>query len=199
MTNAITIKTANLFNQTGSANKFYNAYLTVLNGLYTLVTEWGRIGNNPQSQTKNFDSKIAAIEAFNDKVSTKMNRGYTCEFEDQDEPAANITITKRFRNGYSHREYYKKPRLYVTDNFTKKETVFENLMNRRNRPHLAWKKLIMPQLKSLMNEVSLDAVNPKLSWSQKAGCQCGCSPAFILSDPFNPNASYGFDLFVTIK
>lgn len=64
-----------------------------------------------------------------------------------------------------------KTRVYI---FVKGETVLENLQNRRHRPVTVYKKEIIPQLKAHFPD------GVKFSWSQKAGCSCGCSPGFIV-------------------
>jgi hypothetical protein len=54
------------------------------------------------------------------------------------------------------------------------ETVFEQLVNRRNRPHKEYRKHISEILKACgLPE------NTRVRWSQKACCGCGCSPAFL--------------------
>lgn len=59
------------------------------------------------------------------------------------------------------------------------EGILDNLMNRRSRPYLEWKKL-MPQIleKAGFSEKEIGQIKP--SWSQKCGCACGCSPGFKL-------------------
>ncbi len=63
--------------------------------------------------------------------------------------------------------------------FPQGESIVENLMNRRSRPHLEWKKL-MPQIleKAGFSQKEIKEIKP--SWSQKCGCACGCSPGFRL-------------------
>ena len=61
------------------------------------------------------------------------------------------------------------------------ENVMENLMNRRDRPSKAYKEFVLPLgLKELgYTEDEAKAIIKKAYWSQKAGCQCGCSPGFL--------------------
>ena len=49
----------------------------------------------------------------------------------------------------------------------------ENLQNRRTRPYNEFRRVVGPELEKY-------GIRPdqKLSWSQKAGCPCGCSPGF---------------------
>lgn len=57
------------------------------------------------------------------------------------------------------------------------ETLIDNIAERRRRPIKEYRKLI-PEVCA-----SVGVTNPqdlKFSWSQKAGCSCGCSPGFIV-------------------
>jgi len=56
------------------------------------------------------------------------------------------------------------------------ETLIDNLMNRRNRPIKLYREQAIEALKERGVEYST------LSWRQKAGCPCGCSPGFIAED-----------------
>jgi hypothetical protein len=69
-------------------------------------------------------------------------------------------------------QYSQAPRMYVgvTD-----ETVLDNLMNRTRRPYNGYKTLIRASGISEILDIS------KLSWSQRAGCTCPCSPGFIIN------------------
>lgn len=58
------------------------------------------------------------------------------------------------------------------------ESVIQNLMNRRQRPYTSYKKELMPEILEKCNLPK----DTKVSWSQKAGCACGCSPGFIIQD-----------------
>lgn len=57
------------------------------------------------------------------------------------------------------------------------ETVLEQLFSRRNRPVSEYRKNILPEV---LKSQGLPA-DTKIKWSQTAGCQCGCSPGFVLS------------------
>jgi len=65
------------------------------------------------------------------------------------------------------------------------------LLERFDKPYKAYKAEVLPKV--LKDELWL----AKASWSQTAGCSCGCSPGFILDvDP----AQVGYEaVFVTIK
>jgi hypothetical protein len=60
-------------------------------------------------------------------------------------------------------------------------------MNRRSRPYREYGKLLPEVFKQLNMEYS------ESRWSQKVGCDCGCSPGFILNNHF------GYEVYVTIK
>jgi hypothetical protein len=81
-------------------------------------------------------------------------------------------VERKYRAEARISEYYAAPRLYVS---VQDETVLENLMNRRVRPYNAYKTLIHGSDLDQILDLS------KLSWSQKAGCSCPCSPGFILN------------------
>jgi hypothetical protein len=74
--------------------------------------------------------------------------------------------------------------------FPEGETVLQNLANRRHRPSTAYKKEVIPQI---LEKAGLPA-DTKVSWSQKAGCSCGCSPGFLL-----PDSCWGFKVYVTVS
>jgi hypothetical protein len=76
----------------------------------------------------------------------------------------------------------KKMRVYL---FRKRETVWQNLKNRRNRDRSLWRKMTL----QIMEKFGYD--NVEMTFSQKAGCQCGCSPGFIV------NKKNGKELFIT--
>ncbi len=71
----------------------------------------------------------------------------------------------------------KKSRRTVLYMWPVKESVMENLLNRRARPYNEMRRLIPQVLEKvgLRRELASTA-----KWSQKAGCGCGCSPGFIL-------------------
>ena len=73
--------------------------------------------------------------------------------------------------------------------WAKGETLIENLENRKCRPYMIYKKEIMPEV---LRQMGLDSFT-KVRWSQKAGCSCGCSPAFIVV------GHYGTDVSVTVE
>jgi hypothetical protein len=62
-------------------------------------------------------------------------------------------------------------RVYV---WVRNETLLDQLENRRGRPHTEWRPLVREQLRKVYGYTG------RLSWSQNAGCSCGCSPGFVL-------------------
>lgn len=74
--------------------------------------------------------------------------------------------------------------------FPEGETILQNLANRRQRPSTTYKKEVIP---AILAQAGLPA-DTKVTWSQKAGCSCGCSPGFIL-----PDNCWGYKVFVTVS
>ncbi len=95
-------------------------------------------------------------------------------------------------HGRNWRDYAKPPRIYV---FVK-ENVFENLSNRRVRPHTMYKKFaVTPALEAL----GLDVADCTVAWKQKAGCDCGCSPAFIVTSKSGARMMPRSDAYVNVE
>jgi len=104
------------------------------------------------------------------------------------EPGIEITISRRAqprriypKNGRSYeshtwREHTRKTRVYV---WPKNESVLENLAVRHSRPVREWGKVIRERALPVIGLGS-----EKIRWNQKAGCGCGCSPAFVLDGYF---------------
>lgn len=80
-----------------------------------------------------------------------------------------------------------KTRVYV---WPAKETILENLQNRRARPLAQWRKEVLP---AVFEHLGLPSALSKAKWSQSAGCACGCSPGFILEE------HWGQDVFVQLE
>ena len=91
------------------------------------------------------------------------------------------------RKGERYREQHSKSHLSV---YMKGESIWDNLMNRRNRPTKIWKMVGETALASLGMEEELFA---KMYWNQKAGCSCPCSPAFVM-----PNV-FGYYFSITVE
>ena len=76
-----------------------------------------------------------------------------------------------------------------------KETVMENLVNRRSRPYNEFRKLMPQVFAKLRDEGVLSAdVTPKVRWSQYAGCSCPCSPGFIVDDYYMARRTISVEL-----
>lgn len=95
------------------------------------------------------------------------------------------------RSGYKGYEQarermYKPTHIYV---WPKGETILENLEKRHQRPYTIYKKEVIP---NVLRRMGLPSYT-KVRWSQKAGCGCGCSPAFIV------DTHTGADVHVTIE
>ena len=73
------------------------------------------------------------------------------------------------------------------------ETIMQNLMNRRSRPI----KQFRQSVEQAFDAIGVNRNNITIKWSQKAGCQCGCSPGFII-DGWDA-VLYKKDVHITIK
>lgn len=78
-----------------------------------------------------------------------------------------------WNNGVSWKAYEKGTRVYV---FPEGESIWENFLNRRNRPVDVFRDAAKRALADLGIE------HYKLQWSRYAGCSCPCSPGFVLLD-----------------
>mgnify|MGYP000507101505 CR=1 FL=1 len=66
---------------------------------------------------------------------------------------------------------------------------------RYNRPHIMYRKELMPKVWEKLFCHYEPGDGPKIVWSQKAGCSCRCSPGFIIQDwnyKEDINATYRF-------
>lgn len=70
------------------------------------------------------------------------------------------------------RYFNAQPRIYV---HPQNESVLQNLAFRFDRPYQAYRQ-VLPQALEALGLPS----DTKCSWSQKAGCPCGCSPGFVV-------------------
>lgn len=91
---------------------------------------------------------------------------------------------------WSSRRRAKKARIYI---WPKGESIMENLQNRRDRPHTAYRKEVLP---TVFQKLGLDPAT-KVRWSQYAGCSCPCSPGFIVES--YPAELIGRDVSVTVS
>lgn len=104
------------------------------------------------------------------------------------------SITLRTKTGSSSKtnamDFFHRARINISP---AGETVMENWLEgtRYTRPHKLYRAEVLPQLFRLLglNDV-------QVSWSQKAGCRCGCSPGFIVK---TDNVAYDIYVDVTDK
>ena len=82
-------------------------------------------------------------------------------------------IEIRERGNVSYREWIKQTRIYV---WPQGESILENLENRKQRPYTVYKKEVIP---AVLEKMGMPA-DTKVRWSQYAGCDCPCSPGFIV-------------------
>jgi hypothetical protein len=117
--------------------------------------------------------------------------------------ATRIEIRER-KYSNDPRSYNSKPRTYI---FPKGETIIENLfVGRRNRPIDLYRSDILPAVADELARYArtvkgMEHVQPedfKFNWSQKAGCSCGCSPAFIVTGPWVGNVDIFVDAEATV-
>ena len=80
---------------------------------------------------------------------------------------------------------YSKARIYI---HPQDETVMDNLMSRKERPHSIYRKEVLPKL---FKQLGWDA-DTRVKWSQYAGCSCPCSPGFVVDN------IYGRNVFVDV-
>ncbi len=76
--------------------------------------------------------------------------------------------------------------------FHSDEDIVDDLINRHSRPHLQYRKEILPKVREVLN-ISSDV---KFNWNQKAGCKCPCSPGFLISDPDYKYTKYIISVYV---
>jgi hypothetical protein len=104
-----------------------------------------------------------------------------------------IQIVKAEVRNNRYKESNKKGRLYF---FIERESVLNNLMDRRSRPYNEYRKKISDALQIAgVSKEHAEEVAKKAGWSQTAGCSCGCSPGFI----DKTYVLYGKEAFITIK
>ena len=76
----------------------------------------------------------------------------------------------------------------------KDETIVDNLLYRRLRPYTVWKKMVLPKI--IEAYPALARFN--ISWCQRAGCFCPCSPGFIIKPKRGEYGQWYTDLHVDI-
>jgi hypothetical protein len=105
-----------------------------------------------------------------------------------------VTVTKAVPRRWNDRK--RGSRIYI---FPKGESVWNQLFNRHARPHLVWRKRVMPVV---LKRLGLPA-DTKFRWSTRAGCSCPCSPGFIMHSvvQYNKDSQYAAycDIYVTVE
>lgn len=87
-----------------------------------------------------------------------------------------------------------KARIHV---YPQGDNTWRALTERHNHPYEAY-KAEPGMIESALVALGLDPATAKVRWSQKAGCSCGCSPAFIVHGPDSYKA-YGKTCSITIE
>lgn len=80
----------------------------------------------------------------------------------------------------------------------KNEDITDEMMNRRTRPYTQWKKNLMPLAAKLIFEETGLIMSSEISWSQKLGCSCPCSPGFKTSMKHNGNPAEAYTVWITV-
>ena len=66
---------------------------------------------------------------------------------------------------------------------------------RRNNPFKDYREQVLPKAFPLLG---LPA-DTKVRWSQKAGCSCGCSPGFVITNPQYRPTNYWVDINLNME
>lgn len=76
------------------------------------------------------------------------------------------------------------------------ESILEQLTNRRNRPSDVYGALLKDRVRDELVKHGVFPADAKftMQWSQKAGCQCGCSPGFVVR-----GTTTGVDIYVDVE
>ena len=90
---------------------------------------------------------------------------------------SDMTVTELTAQYYRPRRQGLQPRIYV---HPENESIYENFFNRRVRPVSVMKKVALKAFR----DRGFDIEAADIVWQQKAGCTCGCSPAFVLTKSF---------------
>ena len=106
------------------------------------------------------------------------------------------TVTKVTSHNRSSRERKVRGVIYVN---VKNETIMQNLMERKSRPHAEYRKLMPAAFEQMKADgllpPNVEAKDVKMVWSQYAGCSCPCSPGFVVTS----HHLHRKDVWVTIE
>lgn len=87
-----------------------------------------------------------------------------------------MTITEVTTNKSSSARRKTSSVVYI---WPEKETILDNLMNRRDRPYKEWAKLLPEVFKQAFGIEDFKK-EYTARWDQYAGCSCPCSPGFVI-------------------
>jgi len=97
------------------------------------------------------------------------------------------------RKNERYKNYHK---IYI---FIDKETIFENLTERKYRNYKDYKTFVIPKLMEMLDFMFplhyKSVMKDKWGWKQDCGCKCPCSPGFI-GNIYSP---FPLDIHVKIK
>ena len=80
----------------------------------------------------------------------------------------------------------------------KNEDVIEDMKNRRTRPYTEWKKNLLPLAAKLIFDETGLIMGSKISWNQRLGCSCPCSPGFKTSLYDEEGNQHAWTVWITI-
>lgn len=115
-----------------------------------------------------------------------MNLNVT-SFEAREKSAGRANGSDRRDPRYGYGPYAKARIYFGLDGWS----ILDNLFNRGNEPHAIVKPFIVPMALEAMGM----APDTKATWNRKAGCSCGCSPAFVVDAPNEK----GYDVWVSVS
>lgn len=122
-------------------------------------------------ETKTIEENKKLIEAAIEENKKMIKKAQ----EDHNLVVLSVSIKKA-----SFKNAGRKTRIYV---WLEDESVLEQLFARKYRPVALFKKEVLPRATKAIERYikrELTEAEAKAVWSQRAGCNCGCSPGFIL-------------------
>lgn len=144
-----------------------------------------------ETQTKVYDS--GGYRETNVVEALVEHENYTFLISVRDRSRPTLKPGSRYITQREMNEYHRPPRLYFHGDM--KESIFEDLLNRFDRPWKLYRKELLPPIIEALDELGIKV--SKCSWSQKAGCSCGCSPGFIVAAEDRKDNYRPYNIFVT--
>lgn len=80
----------------------------------------------------------------------------------------------------------------------KNEDIIEDIKNRHTRPYTQWKKNLLPLAAKLIFEETGLIMGSKISWNQRLGCSCPCSPGFKTSLYDEEGNQHAWTVWITV-